>query len=128
MTKKQNDLKTIADLIYYHFGDEDYYSAYENIKNMDYIAIRDDMGNIIAYNIHSVHTDNLQGIRSGVLREWRGQGLATQLYRKVKDKARRKEVPYTTYTSHDNIASIRSHIRAGMNVTKIDDSFIYFST
>jgi len=128
MSKREEDLRAIADLIWYHFGEEDHYAYYDHIKGMDYIVVRDDMGNIIGYNIHTLHPDNLQGIRSGVLRSWRGQGIATQLYKKVKAKARRKDVPYKTYTSHDNLGSIRSHIRAGMNVTLIDENFIYFST
>jgi len=55
--------------------------------------------------------------RSGVFREYRGQGIQRRFIRVRENLARRREIPrIATYTSHDNIQSANNLIKCGYRI------------
>ena len=125
VSNREKDLRRIAYLIWWHFGEDDEYASYDDSKNFDYI-VEERYGDIVAYLVYHDYDSAIEGIRSGVVRDWRRNGLAQKLYERMLVFAKKKQKPYWTYTSWDNLASLNAHLRAGMDVERIKkDGFIY---
>ncbi len=125
VSKREKDLRRIAYLIFWHFGEDDEYANYDAIKDYDYI-VEERYGDIVAYLVYWDYDSAIEGIRSGTVRDWRRFGLAQKLYERMLATAKGKHKPYWTYTSWDNLASLNAHLRAGMDVERIEKKgFIY---
>ena len=118
--QREKDLRAIAWMIEYHIDSGDWYSDYDNIKHLDYYVVRDaEFGDILAYILWTDAGDCIRGLRSGVRRANRGQGLAVRLYKRLKAYAKRQGKPYKTYCALTNIPSLNAHFKAGMKIEKI---------
>ena len=67
-------------------------------------------------------------IRGGVRKEYRGRGIHQRMIQvRIREARRQRLQNVHTYTSLDNIKSMRSLVKAGFLPTKIKYGFIYFS-
>jgi GNAT superfamily N-acetyltransferase len=121
------DLARLEYLVTHHFGKDDYYADPKNIAETKGLVIRDEDGVIIAYLLYEEDGVGFHGVRSGVVSTERGKGLGVKIYKRMVAKAKKAGVVYDTYCSRDNVASLNSHVKAGMRVTRISD-FVHLST
>lgn len=126
MKAKQSDHEELAYLISHHFSKSDHYATVEGMALAETLVIRDG-GQIVAYLMYEEESTAFVGVRSGVRRSHRGQGLGLKLYRTMVRKAKRAGKTYKTYCSLSNVTSLNAHVRAGMRVERISD-FVYLST
>ena len=102
----------------WHFGGDDWGTVEAHIRPLEVLAERNAAGVIVAFVAFKDDGSSLIGRRSGVLRSWRGKGLATKLYRHMTTLARRRGLKYRTYCSAHNLSSLNSHLLAGMRIRK----------
>lgn len=128
LAQKEADYKRIAWMNSWYFGDDDWSSDYDTIREYSYIAEYDsETTELIGFVLYEFYNDYVRGLRSGVLRTARGTGVSVRLYKRMIRMARRKDVEYKTYCAHDNIPSINAHIKSGQKIEKIEtlsDGFI----
>jgi len=119
--QRKADLKQIAWLISFHIDQQDWFSAYENIKTYEYLVIRDEEfpADIAAYILYTDAGTHFTGLRSGVRAASRGRGYGVKLYKKLAAKARRQGKTYRTYSASTNIPSLNAHLKAGMKIERI---------
>jgi len=112
------DVERITWMCSWHFGGEDWGVESANIRPLEVLAERNDKGTIVAFVAFKDDGSSLIGRRSGVLRAYRGKGLATKMYRHMTTLARRRGLTYRTYCSAHNLPSLNSHLLAGMRIRK----------
>ena len=119
----KKDIRRIEWAIGWHFGIDDEYAEKEKIlsdNSLEILIERNKKKEIVAYLIFLEYTTHIEGIRSGVFRDYRGQGLSKKLYKRLMRIAKLRKKPYKTYTHYTNIKSINAHISAGMRLYHAD--------
>ena len=117
----------------HYFGAEDWSAKAENLKDLEYIAYYDiETKELTAFVLFQEYPDYVRGLRSGVLRRMRGQGLGKRLYKRMGRLAKMRGKSYKTYTSSDALPSLNAHIKAGMFIEKIEEHndkiFVHLTT
>ncbi len=109
------------------FGETDWYSSEKNVTKIlngpkhGHFTIRHN-NEFAGYVIYGMYKGYLEGLRSAICEHFRGQGLSRRLYGRMIKLSDALGVPYWTYTAHDNLASINSHLKAGMKIDRIHTS------
>lgn len=125
-------LQQVGSINYDAFGAEDDYSRSRNVANFlvtepgELMVEFDRKGKVSAYLFYKRSTKDLQSERLAVRKDQRRNGLARKLLRRVLKRAGDLQVPYITYALHANLASINMRFGMGFQVTKIDDTYIWF--
>jgi GNAT superfamily N-acetyltransferase len=102
----------------WHFGPEDWGADIDNLLPLELVCDRTPEGRVAAYVAFKEEADCIRGMRSGVLKDYRRQGLARRLYVRMRALARRRGKAYRTYCSAHNYSSLNAHLKAGMLITK----------
>ena len=119
--------KQIAALNKKYFGRDDIYSDVAAVRKVKKLVEKDG-GKVVAYLLFKDRKRVYEGLRSATAYHYRRRGLATRLYRQLVARAKVNQKPYRTYASRKNIASINSHIRAGMLIKKVGAEWVYLTT
>lgn len=129
------DWNKIKWAIGWHFGKRDEYANFDHTDTsegkFEALVERDETGEVIAYIVYQYNPEScIEGLRSGVMRNHRGKGLSKKLYKRLLQIARKRGVPYRSYTHFTNHKSINSHLAAGMRIYKTDQGggWVYFSS
>lgn len=125
-------LNQIAKINYDSFGAEDAYNIPAHIA----IFLLTGPGELIvevgrnkkvqAYLFYKRTDKALESERLAVTKKFRRKGLARKLLDAALERAKGLGMDYTTYTLHENLASINMRYGMGFKVTKIDGEYIYF--
>lgn len=127
---KKAELKALAGLNATCFGSDDYYSSEAYVLHMlvlksgEYFLIKKE-GSVVGYILLKLDQKGYHCVRRGVVPSARRQGLGTKLSKKGVAFARKEGEYYNTYMALDNYASMNSNIRAGLEILKIDDEWVY---
>lgn len=81
---------------------------------------------VIAYLFYKRTEKALESERLAVATKSRRKGVARSLLDHALARAKYLKLDYTTYTLHDNLASMNMRYGMGFVITKIDGDFIYF--
>lgn len=81
---------------------------------------------VVAYLFYKRTAKALESERLAVVKRARRKGLARKLLDRALARANELKLDYTTYTIHDNLASMNMRYGMGFVITKIDGDFIYF--
>lgn len=123
------DVETqIAKLIRRYFGKDDPYGSLLAVRQHFHIVELSTEGEVLGFLLYDEKKTHYEGLRSAVLTKARRQGIGMKLFKRLIRKSCRTGKPYRTYTSIDNIASLNSHIKAGMLVESIDNEWVWIRT
>lgn len=125
-------LKQIAHINHDAFGSDDLYNTPARIALFLVTGpgeLMVEMGRnkrVLAYLFYKRTEKALESERLAVIKKARRKGVARSLLDNALARAKDLKLDYTTYTLHDNLASINMRYGMGFVVTKIDGDCIYF--
>lgn len=120
-----NKWEQIAQINKLGIGAWDWYSKAENLEHLaqserlKFLHVKGKDGEIAGFLLYWQYDDCLEGLRSGVLPKYQGKGVGKKLYKRMMRLADKLQLPYWTYSSAYNYASVNAHVQAGMRIKKV---------
>ena len=122
-----NDREYVSWCIAWHFASDDEYVNWHKDKSIKLLTEKIS-GKIAGYIIYRDEGTHIEGLRSGVIRTYRGKGISKKLYKRISALAKRRGKQYQTYCHIKNYASLNSHIKSGMKLYRFKNPWAFLKT